>query len=446
MSFFGSGLRPLLRRLASLGLPLLALASCVTERVTGPSRQPPYLAILLQVDAAAGVATGGPYAFRVRELSGTLKFDTTFRASVRDTVIIPVTAATYRVDISDVPPTCGIRDGSAQAIVVPPNTNTSIIRFSINCAPSLVVAAYVDGFRADSDFVVTVRDSVGKEIAAVLPANDTIRLDGIAPGRYDVILRHVSDNCIITSDGGPTVSVSIRPAGGAFVPFRVVCSSPTQRPRITLVAGSYGDGSFGYVIRAVDPDKDIEQSFVDITDCNQRSVLPGGGRRRNPFGGQINVAGRDTAVIVGAYDIAMADSLLTNRCLGVWVGDSRGNTSAYVEMPIRPSNALQRPVVNPFNARRNGTKSIFVDASVSDPNADFVGLFVVYLLRDGVLTASDGQPDRVVLQPAGMLGATVPEFLVNIGFGNWNDYLGVIAYAVDRAGNFTRVQDLQLDF
>ncbi len=445
MSFPGSGPRPLQRRLVSLCLPLLTLGSCVSDRVTGPSQQPPFLAILLRVDAVAGVATGGPYAFRVRELSGTLGFDTTFRASARDTVIIPVAAATYRVDISDVPPTCGIRDGSAQAIVVPPNTNTSVIRFSLTCAPSLVVAAFVDGFRADSDFVVTVRDSVGRETAAILPANDTIRLDGLAPGRYDVILRHVSDNCTITSDGGATVPVFIRPAGGAFVPFRVVCASPAQRPRIALLAGSYSGGSFGYVIRAVDPDRDIEQTFVDITDCNQRTVLPGGGQRRSPFSGQPNVSGRDTAVIVGAYDIAIPDSLLANRCLGAWVADSRGNTSAYVEMPIRPSNAAQRPVVNPLNGRRNGTRSILVDVSVSDPNADFVGLFVVYLLRDGVLTTANGQPDRVVLQPAGTLGTTIPEFLVNIGFGNFNDYFGVIVYAVDRAGNLTRVEDLQLD-
>ena len=429
-----------------LVLCAVSLASCVTDAVTGPVRQPPYLAILLQVDAAPEVATGGPYTFRVRELSGTIKFDTTFRASARDTVIIAVTAATYRVDISGVPPTCGVRDGTAQAIVVPPNTNTSLIRFSLNCAPALVVAAYVDGFAVDTEFVVTIKDTLGKEIAAVLPANDTIRLDGIAAGRYDVTLRHVADNCVVTSDGGLVVPVTIRPAGGAFVPFRIICSEAARRPRITVLAGSYSDGSIGYVIRAVDPDKDIERTFVDVTDCNQRSVLVGGGRRRGAFGGQPNVTGRDTAVIVGAYDFDMADSLFTNRCLGAWVADNRGNTSVFVEIPLRRSDAARRPVVNPFNARRNGTKSIFVDLQVRDPDNDLVGLFPVYLVRDGVLTASDGQLDRVVLQPAGTLAITVPEFLVNIGLGNWNDYLGVVLYAFDRAGNFTRVQDLSLEF
>jgi hypothetical protein len=48
-------------------------------------------------------------------------------------------------------------------------------------------------------------------------------------------------------------------------------------------------------------------------------------------------------------------------------------------------------------------------------------------------------------KPAGALGFTIPEFLVNIGLGNWNDYFGTILYAFDRAGNFTRVQDLTLE-
>ncbi len=441
-----SSLRRLLARLALPALTVVTVASCVTDAATGPTRQPPYLAILINVDAPKELATGGPYTFRVRELSGTIKFDTTFRASVRDTVIIPVTAATYRVDISDVPATCGVRDGNAQAIVVPPNTNTSLIRFSLTCSASLVVAAAVDGFGIDSEFVVTVQDSAGKEIGAILPANDTIRLEGIAAGRYDVTLRHVADNCVVISDGGLVVPVTIRPSGGAFVPFRVICSEVAKRPRITLLAGTYADGSIGYVIRAADPDRDVERTFVDVTDCNQRSVLPGGGRRRGAFGGWPNVTGRDTAVIMGAYDLNVSDSLFTNRCLGAWVADSRGNTSAFVEIPLRRSDVARRPVVSAFNGRLNGTKSIFVDLTVRDPDNDFVGLFTVYLVRDGVLSASDGVPDRVVFQPAGVLGNTVPEFLVNIGFGNWNDYLGVVLYAFDRAGNFTRMQDLTLEF
>lgn len=441
---------PVIRRsLAQLSLLVFAcavLTSCVTDAVTGPGRKPPYLAILLNVDAAPDIASGGPYTFRVRELSGTIKFDTTFRATVRDTVILSVTAATYRVDISDVPPTCGVRDGTAQAVVVPPNTNTSLIRFSLTCSAALVVAAAVDGFAIDSEFVVTVQDTLGKEVAVALSANDTIRLDGIAAGHYDVTLRHIADNCVVISDGGLVVPVTIRPSGGAFVPFRVICSEAAKRPRIAMLAGSYSEGTIGYVIRAVDPDKDVERTFVDVTDCNQRSVLPGGGRQRGGFSGWPNVTGRDTAVILGSYDLGLADSLFATRCLGAWVADGRGNTSVFVEIPLKRSDIALRPVLNPFNARLNGTKSIAVDVQVRDPDNDFVGLFSVYLVRDGVLSVFDGQPDRVIAQPAGITASAVPEFLVNVGFGSWSDYLGVVVYAFDRAGNFVRMQDLQLTF
>lgn len=435
----------LARLLCALIIGVL-LAGCISESIAGPVRQPPYLAILMQVDALPGINTGGPYLFRVRELSGTIKFDSTFRASPRDTVILPVKAATYRVDIADVPSTCGVRDGTSQAVVVPPRSNTSVLRFTLSCVPSLVVAAYVDGFTADSDFVVTVRDTTGRELASVLPANDTIRFDRLPAGRYAVTLRHLNDNCTVLSDGGPAVNVMVRPTGGVFVPFRITCADAARRPRIISLAGSFADGALGYVLRVVDPDKDVDRMFLDVTDCNRRSVLAGGGKRRGAFTGQPNVSGRDTAIIIGAYDLEPTDSVAVRHCLAAWVTDNRGNTSAFAEVPLRSSDPLRRPTVPLFEARRNGTKSILVDLQVRDPDNDFAGLFAVYLVRDGVLAAADGQPDRVVLQPAGTTATTVPEFLVNIGLGNWNDYLSVVIYALDRAGNMTRVQRILPDF
>jgi hypothetical protein len=376
----------------------------------------------------------------VRELSGTIKFDTSFRASTRDTVIIPVTAATYRVDISDVPSTCGIRDGSAQAIVVPPDANTSLIRFFLNCAPALTVAAYVDGFARDSDFVVTVRDSTGKEQASVLAANDTIRLTGLPAGRYEVFLRHLADNCVPINDGGARIPVEIRPSGGAFASFRIVCSDSRRQPRIVSLAGSSTGNSIGYVVRVTDSDRDVEQTFVDVTDCQQRSVLPDGGKRRNGMSTQPEVISRDTAVIIGAYDLGVPEATLVGRCLGVWIADSRGNTSPMTEIPLRPASTTSRPVVSTFTARVVGVTAIRAEATMRDPENDLVGTFVVYLVRDGVLTQADGQMDRVVNKPAGVLGTSIPELALNIGYGNWNDYLGAILYAVDRAGNVTRIQ------
>jgi len=430
-------------RLAAL-LAVAAVPGCETPSGISGGRQPPYLAVLVSVDAPAEVTSRGPYRFRVREMSGTLNIDTTFTATPKDTTILSVPAASYRIDISDVPPTCGVRDGTAQAIVVPPNTNTSLVRFAISCAPALVVAAYTDGVKPDSDFVLTVKGAAGNQYATVIAANDTVRIDGLPAGRYEVNLRHVASNCVITSDGGEQVSVNIAPAGGAFVPFRIVCADVTRRPRIVQLSGSYSEGSIGYLIRATDPDKDIERIFVDITDCNRRSVLPTGGRRRGGFSGAINVTLKDTAVIVGGYDLEVSDNLLANRCLAAWVADERGNTSEFVEVPLPKRDALRSPIANNFNARTNGTVSVSISGAFSDPNGDYVGAFAVYVLRDGAISLPDGQPDRLVAQPAGIIGATVPELPLGIGFGAWNDYLGAVVYLIDKAGNFTRLQDMDL--
>ena len=169
-----------------------------------------------------------------------------------------------------------------------------------------------------------------------------------------------------------------------------------------------------------------------------------GGQRRGGFSSQPNVGRRDTAVIVGAYDLTLTDAQLVNRCLAVWVDDERGNVSPFVEIPLQPRAASRAPVVSSFNAQLDGTRSVLVSAAATDPNTDYVGAFLVYLVRDGVLSPPDGQLDRVISQPAGIIGPVATQLLVGIGFGAWNDYLGAIMYFVDAEGNLTRALDLDL--
>jgi len=443
LRFFMSALRILFRFLF-VAIAAIAHIGCV-ENATGVSgRKPPYLAVLVFVDAPPEVTTRGPFTFRVRELSGTLGVDTSFRASPTDTTIMSVVAASYRVDISDVPATCGVRNGTAQAVVVPPNTNTTLIQFFITCEPGLTVITGTDGATADPDYLVTVTGTDGPALSKVVTSNDTVRFAGITAGSYDVTLRLVADNCVVTSDGGESVRVSIKAGGSTSVRFRIVCAEVARRPRIVRLVGSYYQGSIGYVIRATDPNGDIARSFVDVTDCNHRSILPNGGQLRGGYSAAPNVARRDTAVIIGAYDLGITDAQLVNRCLSVWVDDERGNVSPIVEIPLLPRVASRAPIVAGFNALLNGTRSILVNASATDPNNDYVGAFLVYLLRDGVLSAPDGQPDRVLGQPAGIIGFVTAELAVGIGFGAWNDYIGAIVYFVDAEGNFTRVTDMDL--
>jgi hypothetical protein len=428
---------------------LAVLASCSSDGLLGTptdgGMRPPYLAVIVFVDAPPGINSRGPYQFRVRELSGQLGVDTSFRASPKDTIIFHVKPASYRIDVSDVPTTCGVRNGTAQSIVVPENSNTSLVRFYITCSPALVVAAYTDGSNPDPDYVLTIRDSTGTETATVIPANDTVRFEGLRAGSYSVALRHVADNCLVISDGGDQLSVKVSATGGAFVPFRVVCSEEKRRPRVLNVVASYANGSIGYVIKANDPDGDIERSFVDITDCNRKSLLPAGGFRRGGFSGFPNVARKDTSTIIGGYDIATSDALFRNRCLAVWVADERGNHSPWMEIPIPARDPARAPTTTNFNARLNGIRGIQVAFTPIDPNQDYLGVFFAYLLRDGIISfPADGQYDRLVSRPPGILGNLIDELAVGIGYGVWSDYIGVVAYLVDRAGNVTRIEDLDL--
>ncbi len=428
------------------GAALVAALACRPDAATGPAgRHPPYLAIVVSVDAPPEVTSRGPYRFRVRELSGTLPIDTTLRASPKDTLIIPVEPASYRVDIADVPATCGVRDGTAQAITVPPNTNTSLIRFFISCTPALAVSVFTDGANPDTAYVLTVKAASGAERVSIISGNDTVRLDGLSPGAYSVTLRHVAPNCAVTSDGGENASATLTASGGAVVAFRIVCSEESRRPRIVAFASSHAGGSVGFFLRATDPDGDIERSYLDVTNCARRSVLPGGGRLRGGFSGAENVTRKDTARIVGAYDFGLSDAALAGRCVAAFVADARGNMSEIVELPLRPRVAAQSPVGTGFNARFNGTRGLQVQVTPSDPDGDYAGMFVVYLLRDAIVSfPADGQPDRLVAYPAGIIGTTIPELPFGIGFGSWSDYLGVIVYLVDRAGNLTRLEDADL--
>lgn len=434
------------RGIVGVAAAFLLGPACAPDAAMGPGGTgPPYLAIVVSVDAPPEVTSRGPYSFRVRDLSGTLPLDTTVRASQKDTIIFHVEPATYRIDIANVPASCGVRDGTAQAVTVPPNTNTSLVRFFVICTPALAVSVLTDGSNPDSAYILTVKGGSGPERVSIIAANDTVRLDGLAVGTYSVTLRHVAANCVVTSDGGDNRSASISASGGSLLAFRVVCSEESRRPRIVYLAGSYANGSVGFFLRATDPDRDIERTFLDVTDCNRKSVLPGGGRRRGGYSGFPNVTRQDTAQIIGAYDFGVTDATLAGRCIAAWVADERGNMSEFVEIPLAARVSARSPAAPTFNARFNGTRGLQVQLSPTDPDGDFVGLFVVYLLRDGVVSLpGDGLPDRLVSHSPGIIGGIIPELPLGIGFGAWNDYLGVIVYLVDRAGNFTRLEDNDL--
>lgn len=427
---------------ATLSL-VAALASCAIDNGTAPiGRQPPYLAVVVVVDAPDEVQNRGPYSLRVREFSGTVRFDTSFRATPRDTVIFSVQPATYTVEISDVPASCGVRDGTLQFALVPPRTNTTLARFSIVCRNALTLITLSDGLVPDSSYIYAVTRGDTAISAGQIAANDTLLIDGLKPGDYTVTLRHVAAHCVVLSDGGDNATFRLTDKGGHRLVFRITCSDEKRRPRLVEFRGSYDRGSVGYFIRVFDPNRDIDHYSWDITDCRRKSILPGGPRRRGALLGFENVSFRDTATIIGAHDVGLPDSTLRKACQAVSVHDEYINVTEVVEIPLLPRRVDRSPVATTFNVVYIGTVGMRIVLNVQDPDNDFLGVFVIYTLRDGIVALPpDGEPDRVLFQPPGQLGSEIRDIPFNVGFGTWTDYYGAIVWLLDKAGNMTRLED-----
>lgn len=425
-------------------LSMLALGcQNVVDLPQGP--HPPYLAVVVLVDALNSETAQGPYTFRVRELSGVLQVDTTFRATARDTSYFSVEPAEYHIDISGIPATCGVRGGSRAYANVMPNTNTTLVRFYLACRNALTLTTMTFGSNPDSSYAYLLTGPDGLTRTGELAGNDTILVDDLSKGTWDVELRLVKDNCVVTSDGGERFSAELSDKGGATHRFIARCSDIPRRPRVLAFRGSYQKGAVGFFAEIVDTERDIDNYTYNITDCRGRSVLPNKGYYLYALRGQVNVSYADTAHIVGGFDVNIPVSELRNLCQSLWVGDGLGNTTPIIEIPLVPRSASASPVATRFNAVINGTSSLAVDLAVSDPDGDYVGCFVTYVLRDGIVTVPlDGDFDWLVFLPAGIIGNTVPTIPLNIGYGTWSDYYGARVYLLDRAGNLTRLEDMIL--
>jgi hypothetical protein len=428
-----------------LATPLLLVTGCsnVVDIPLGP--QPPYLAVVVLVDAQQSDAAQGPYTFRVRELSGVLNVDTVFRASTRDTAYFSVKPAEYNIDISDVPASCGIRGGSRAYANVLPNTNTTLVRFHLTCRNALTLTTMTFGQHPDSSYAWLLTGPGGVIRTGELAGNDTILVDNLSSGTWDLELRLVQANCVVTSDGGERVPAELSDKGGATHRFIIRCSDIPRRPQVLVFRGTYQDGAVGFFAEVVDKERDIDNYTYNITNCRGLSVLPNKGFYLYPLRGAINVSYADTARIIGGFEVDIPGAQLKNLCQSFWVGDGLGNTTPIIEIPLVPRSVTESPVATRFNAVMSGTTSLAVDLAVADQGNDFAGCFVTYVLRDGIVTAPlDGKLDWLVFQPAGIIGAAVPNIPLNIGYGAWSDYYGARVYLLDRAGNMTRLEDMIL--
>jgi hypothetical protein len=419
-----------------------SLASC--SEPTAPIK-PPYLAIITQLSAMPGAPMPPLVTYYVRELSGTYPINDSLVRPPHDTIVIPVRPATYVVDLIDLPEACIIREGPQRAIVLSPDDNTGLVRYSVQCRNQLSVAILADGYDVDRDFLLRVRregavDASDERVFSAGPS-DTVHVNGLAAGTYEIRLADVASNCVVTSGGGPVQSLALSASGGSAIEYRVRCSDPTQRPEVLSFVSGYAVGAGAFAVTAYDPQRDIDGYEWDLTDCRGNSVLPD----RRPRTRRYVRAGRatvgDTVTVIGAYDVGLPDEDFRDRCATIRVFDFAGNSSPVITRPLRASGAA--PVASTFNARLSGTSHITSALAVSDADSDIVGLFVGIRLRDGTLSQADGLPDLGVLDPAGFLGSRIPDIPTNSRI-KWDDVYAVIVWMIDAGGNVLRLEDVDL--
>lgn len=420
---------------------LVAALSC---REPTQAEHPTYLAIVNKILAPAGVLPTGMYRYRIAELSGTLGIDTTFTAAPTDTVIVVLPPASYEVTISDVPPICGVRQ-PIQYVQIPPGSNTSIVRYAIDCGAALTIETSTDGYAVDPEFLYRLIASDGTGRLGSVGSNDTLRVPAVAAGEYELHLIGIAEHCIVTSDGGAKRRLAVSEQGGTHLLFRVVCSSVADRPRLLTLRGTYAGGVSAFTARAVDPNRDIERYYWDLTDCAMNSVLPKGGRlRRNLLSER--TAYQDTVIIAAAFEVGLADSALASMCVAMRVMDQYGNSTPLMQVPLRPG-AGRAPVIERFDAYYIGTTHLRTVLTARDPDGDLVGTFVAARLRDGVLSPPDGVQDIGIFSSAGFLGTAIPDFRLGTPhdqYPKYDDYYGIIVYLIDAAGHFSRLEDTQL--
>ena len=414
---------------------LVGLGGC--SDATGPS-QPPYIAIVNQFSAAPGTDIGSVYTYRVTEISGLLHIDKHYTAGPYDTIIVPVKPATYKITMSGAPRQCRYQGGTEFYLLVPENSNTALVRNQISCQSLITVSTATDGSMPDAAYIYHLTGPL-TDRSGILNGNDTLRIDQIPPGTYTVDLGHVAGNCVVTNDGGSRLSFTIADSGGTAADFRISCSEEAARPRVLFFQSSYHQGASGFLLKATDPDRDIERYYWDITDCAGKSVLPTGGRLRRGLT-QGPTSGLDTITVFGAIELGLPDASLQGKCTSIRVADEYGNTTPVVEEPI--GNEASGPVPTQFNSQFINTAQLATTMQVADPT--FAGVFLAATLRDGVLFPPDGQPDIGVYNAVGYSDLLLPTVPLGGGRPPYYDYYSVIAYVFDIAGNFTRLEDNDL--
>lgn len=426
-----------------LAAGLLMAGGCSDGGTAPPG--PPYLAIVTRVDVAPGVQPDSFYAYHIRDYAGTNGVDTVVTAAPRDTVILSVKPARYIVTIGNVPAECAIRQGAEQEVLIPEETNTAVVRYTITCLPRITLQVSTEGTQKDPEYIYRV---VGNEVDRSGPIDSLpIYLDDLPTGDYQVELANVRNNCTVISLGGNLQRATIADTLSPLVYFRVACSDPTTRPRLVTLASAVFDGSVALLGRVIDPDRDLDLYAADFTDCRGHSLLPNGGiEPRNLYGTRLRL--EDTATVMLTLNTRdVPDSLVRAGCVWFRMGDANGNSTEVREQPVGGAGPGTPSTFVRLNGFISGSlTNYFVDLQADDTDGDFLGVVARLRLRDGTLGPPDGIEDGATYNVIGYRGTDLP--VVPVGEGqvlvNYFDILGLEVFLFDAAGHITRGTDDRL--
>jgi len=430
------------RRLLLLSLLVVACRS--GDDLTAPATPgPPYLAILTRFDAPAGAFLGDRYTYRIRATAEGTVIDTTVTAAPTDTVILSVRPADYTVSIGGLPQGCAPRRGANEAVFIPADANTGVVRYFIICDPKLGIDIITEGRAPDSTYIFRLRgpgiDSVG-----VARGGERLVFPRATAGTYRFELADVAADCVVTSVFGDDVPIIVPAVGGAVAEVRVTCSERARRPVVQQFVSRAVGSQVTLWLRAVDPERDIARYAWELADCSGRAVAAGGRRIRQNLASAGPVV-RDTSVIAGVFETDRTEAELVGLCSRLLLFDLEGNSSEVALTPIlRPTESA--PIATTFNARIVEDRAIVISLRTDDPQRDQSSVFPIITLRDGILGTPDGKPDVGIYAVAGYLDpADIPDLPVG-GTSRIQpfDVLAIEVFLFDRTGDVRRVRDTEL--
>lgn len=403
-----------------------------------------FLAFITDFEVAPGVSPGDRWMLEIHETSGTVGGDTTIVIEPRDTVIFEAQVATYRVRLHGLPIACRSRDPIERFALLPEPQRTITMRYRVVCSSVVAIRTITLGQPSDDAYVYAIRGPGGTHRSGLALPNDTVRIDDIEPGAYDVELGHVAENCVIVSNHGDVQPLEVPEQSQrvtSIVLFNVICSEPSYRPEITHVGATRDGSRTVFTFEAFDPgaegivsQPDIDEYVWDVTNCDRGSIVEGGEVRRTGLSG-VGARNRhaDTVRVVAVIERALVRP--SPACVSLRVQDADGNTTQVVEERLgQPMGSPPR--IDHFQATIVGTdldRSVRFELEGSDPDGDLVGSYVQVLMRDGRVLGRGIE---------GHLGLAVPDLSLTAGALSEGDIQGFRVFLVDREGAAAVAQDL----